>query len=117
MPDLVGTCPKNFWEEWIAEGDPAGTPWSGETWAWFTKDRLARTVRPGDRFYVVAHGKLRGWAPVVELRTLDHGCYAICRKGDAVACTIATPIPGFQGLRVRWWPRDLEHAFPNWRTP
>lgn len=25
MVDLVGTCPKDFWEEWIAEGDPAGT--------------------------------------------------------------------------------------------
>jgi len=24
MPDLIGTCPKSFWEEWLAEGDCAG---------------------------------------------------------------------------------------------
>lgn len=23
MSDLVGTCPKHFWREWIAEGDAA----------------------------------------------------------------------------------------------
>lgn len=116
MPDLVGTCPKDFWLDWIGEGDPAGTHWSGETWAWFTKDRLARTVRPGDRFYVVAHGKLRGWAPVVELRTIGPR-YAICRQGNAVACTIPSPIPGFRGLRVRWWDRALEVDFKDWKTP
>ena len=26
MSDLVGTCPKDFWLEWIAEGDAAGEP-------------------------------------------------------------------------------------------
>lgn len=28
----VGTCPKDFWEEWIAEGDAAGDPETGEEW-------------------------------------------------------------------------------------
>lgn len=114
MTDLVGTCPKGFWEEWIAEGDPAGTQWSGEEWGWWTKHSYARLIQPGDRFYVVAHGKLRGWAPVT--RVLREGpSWVICRRGDAVACTIDKPIPGFRGLEKRWWSREDERPFPDWK--
>ena len=115
MVDLVGTCPKDFWLEWIAEGDAAGLPESGEEWGWYTRDRLARTTRAGDRFYVVAHGLLRGWAPVVRVHDVGDS-FIICRKGNAVACTIADPIPGFRGLRTRWWPRFDEQPFPDWQT-
>lgn len=115
MADLVGTCPKNFWEEWIAEGDAAWEPYTGETWAWFTKDKLAARIVPGNRFYVVAHGKLRGYAPVTNIKLLADGRFAICRRGDAVACTIDQPIPGFRGLRMRWWDRESEKPFPNWK--
>lgn len=117
MADLVGTCPKGFWEEWIAEGDAAGEPSTGEEWGWFTADRKARTIAPGERFYVVAHGKLRGWAPVVRVTRYPDGSYAICRRGGAVACTIPQPIQGFRGLRLRWWKREDEQPFENWRTP
>lgn len=111
MVDLVGTCPKDFWEEWIAEGDPAGTPESGEEWGWFTQHSYRSLIEPGDRFYVVAHGMLRGWAPVT-------GVWggAIVRRGGAVACTIAEPIPGFRGLKKRWWRREDELPFPDWKT-
>lgn len=117
MVDLVGTCPKGFWEEWIAEGDPAGAPESGEEWGWFTEHSYRSLIRPGslitiERFYVVAHGKLRGWAPVTGMWG-----GAIVRKGGAVACTIDEPIPGFRGLRKRWWDRAIERPFPEWRTP
>ena len=111
MVDLVGTCPKDFWLEWIAEGDPAGEPWSGEEWGWFTASPLARLIVPGDRFYVVAHGKLRGWAPVTRVQS---GC--ICRRGGAVAITVPLAIPGFRGLRRRWWSRDDEVPFREWRA-
>lgn len=111
MVDLVGTCPKDFWDEWIAEGDAVGEPESGTNWGWYTRHWRVRLIRPGDRFYVVAHGRLRGWAPVVEVRP---GC--IVRRGGAVACTIAEPIPGFRGLRERWWPRGAEIPFPDWKT-
>lgn len=117
MPDLVGTCPKWFWEHWIAEGDAAGDSYTGEEWSWYTKDRRATIIRPGDRFYVVAHGKLRGWAPVTRLGDLGHEGWEICRRGDAVACTIAQGIPGFRGLRRRWWERKEEIPFENWRVP
>jgi hypothetical protein len=112
MADLVGTCPKDFWKEWIAEGDAAGDPPTGEEWGWYTASPLARIIHPGDRFYVVAHGKLRGWAPVTRLQTSSTGeSFCICREGGGVACTIDFPIPGFRGLRKRWWPREMEKPF------
>jgi len=116
MGDLVGTCPKDFWLEWIAEGDAAGLPESGEEWGWYTRDRLALTTRPGDRFYVVAHGLLRGWAPIVRVKENSRDSFVICRKGGAVACTLDDPIPGFRGLRMRWWDRANEMPFPDWQT-
>jgi hypothetical protein len=115
VSDLVGTCPKDFWLEWVAEGDPAGSPESGEEWGWYTRDPMAANIRPGDRFYVVAWGKLRGWAPVTRLQ--NHGSnFVICRRGNAVACTVECDIPGFRGLRTRWWPREAERDFPDWKT-
>ena len=114
MVDLVGTCPKGFWEEWIAEGDAAGTPESGEEWGWYTMDRKAGAITHGHRFYVVAHGKLRGYAQVVRVAHGRAG-FVIVRRGGAVACTIDEPIPGFRGLRKRWWERGIEKPFPDWR--
>jgi hypothetical protein len=74
-------------------------------------------IRPGNRFYIVAHGCLRGYAPVTRVRldpTGRGGC--ICRQGNAVAVTIDEPIQGFRGLRERWWPREIERPFPDWQT-
>jgi hypothetical protein len=88
MTDLVGTCPKTFWDEWIAEGGAAGAPETGEEWGWYTKARMARVIRPGDRFYIVAGGRLRGWAPVVRLDCFERG-FAIIRQGGAVVCSLA----------------------------
>jgi hypothetical protein len=116
MGDLVGTCPKGFWSEWIAEGDAAGDPETGEEWGWFTRDPRAASIGPGDRFYVVAHGFLRGYAPVVRLRCDGQGGYAICRRGGGVAVTTGEPIKGFCGLRKRWWSREIERPFPDWKT-
>lgn len=110
MVDLVGTCPKDFWLEWIAEGDAAGEPYTGTEYGWYTRHSLIRLIGPGDRFYVVAHGRLRGYAPVVRAER-----YAIIRRGMAVAVTIDERIPGFRGLRQRWWPREAEREFPDWR--
>lgn len=116
--DLVGTCPKDFWEEWIAEGDPAGTPESGEEWGWWTRHSFAKLIKPGERFYVVAHGLLRGYAPVtrVVIQGSNNDSYVICRQGGAVACTIEKPIPGFRGLEKRWWRYEDERPFPEWQT-
>lgn len=119
MTDLVGTCPKDFWAEWIAEGDAAGLPESGEEWGWYTQSGLIKRIEPGDRFYIVAHGLLRGYAPVTRVHlspSPDSKGGVICRRGGGVAVSIDETIPGFRGLRVRWWDRTSEFPFPDWQS-
>ncbi|WP_192252018.1 hypothetical protein [Mesorhizobium silamurunense] len=145
MVDLVVTCPKSFWHEWIAEGDPAGSKWSGQEWGWYIRSRTRPPIEIGDRLYVVAHNRLRGYAPVTALRGLSfdpkHGAkdsagvytdvaeleaspprdpiqdWCICRCGDATAVTIPEALKGFQGWRYPVWQRAAEIPFPNWRVP
>lgn len=112
--DLVVTVPKSFWELWLEEGDAAGEPSSGEEWAYQVGGRPS--IEPGERLYIVSWGRLRGYAPVVRVMKTPLG-YGICRRGGAVAVTIKEPIPGFRGYRKRWWDREQELDFPNWRTP
>ena len=120
--DLVGTCPKTFWKEWLEEGDCAREPETGHYYAWWSRHHLAHALaRIYDhaetyRFYVVAHGKLRGYA-IVEGYDIKDGAIKIIRKGQAVAVTIPEPIPGFRGLRKRWWDRADEIPFPGWKKP
>lgn len=113
--DMVVTCPKDFYTRWIAEGDAAGEPYTGEEWGWFMGGRHRPAIIPGDRLYVVAWGQLRGYAPVTRLAQTDRG-FAICRRGGAVAVTIEQPIKGFQGWRYRWWDLELERPFADWKT-
>jgi len=115
MSDLVVTCPKNFYLAWIGEGDAAGEPYTGEEWGWFMGGNKP-DIGPGDRLYVVAWGKLRGYAPVTRLMKGKTGGWVICRRGDAVAVTIAQAVPGFRGWRRRWWARELERPFADWKV-
>jgi hypothetical protein len=131
-------CPKNLYLDWIAEGDPAGTPYSGEEWGWFMGGGPKPPIGPGDRLYVCSWGYLRGWAPVTRLAQTPSG-WAICRGGGAVACTLRVGcglkgaeyersvqvgpppdgicrIDGFRGWRKVWWPREAEVPFPDWMT-
>lgn len=112
--DLVVTVPKWFWPEWIAEGDAAGEPTSGEEWGFYLGGAQP-PVEPGERLYIVAHGLLRGYAPVTRVVRHDFK-WVICRRGNAVAVTIDAPIPGFRGWRKRWWDVADEHPFPAWKT-
>ena len=114
MSDLVVTVPKHFWADWIWEGDAVGDEPTGEEWGFFLGGSRPR-IEPGERLYIVAWGLLRGYAPVTRVAQTERG-WAICRKGGAVACTVATPIPGFRGWRARWWQREEERPFPEWAT-
>lgn len=115
MSDVVVSVPKARWDEWIAEGDlPDESATGNEYGFWIYGPRP--DIEPGERVYVVAHGKLRGYAPLTRILQTDSG-YALCREGGAVACTIPRPITGFRGWRYRWWGRDEEQPFPEWRTP
>lgn len=118
--DLVGTCPRRFWTTWLDEGSCAGDADSGVEYAWWTKSKAVLKLQRGDRLYVVAAGKLRGWAPVVRIIQQEDSqgrpIFGVCRKGGAVACTIEQDIPGFRGLRKRFWERSQEIPFPDWKT-
>lgn len=130
--DLVVTVPKPRWEEWLTEGDLADGTEAPATWeeqaeyglTFGAGAHLPKEAGPGDRLYVVAHGKLRGYAPITEIDA-EHperfggqpGGFAIVRRGGAVAVTIDLEIRGFQGWRYRWWNRAAEKPFPEWKQP
>lgn len=118
MPDIVVTVPKGLWQEWLAEGDLPGDPPKFRSHFWIAKQSLPECV-PGDRVYIVAHGRLRGYAPLVGVEAScklrpERAC--LMREGGAVAVTIPEPIRGFMGWRERWWKREDEVAFPEWKT-
>lgn len=114
--DVVVTVPKSFGlGRWIAEGDAAGEPESGDEWGFFLGGHPPK-IEPGERVYIVYNGKLRGYAPLVRVQRTASG-YALVRKGGAVAVTVDQLIRGFQGFRYRWWDRSEEKQFPAWREP
>ena len=94
------------------------TPWSGKYWAYYLQS--VPEIDPGERVYVVCHGKLRGYAPLMQVKTRDLSRKARCallRGGGAVAVTISEQITGFMGFRYRWWDRALEVPFPECQIP
>jgi len=121
MSDVCVTVPKNQWEDWLLEGDLPGEPWS-EMESYFFVSSLPK-IMPGERVYVVAHGRLRGYAPLV--RTDDgwgppywiKGRRSLVRRGGAVAVTIPQTILGFRGWRYRFWPREIEVLSLDWMKP
>lgn len=117
MSDVVVTVPKRLWDEWIAEGDlPDDEPTQTEYafYLWGARPQIAF----GERVYIVAHGKLRGYAPLTRIMNRGGGPeFALCREGGAVACTIDRPIQGFRGWRYRDWQIEDEKPFPDWRQP
>lgn len=121
MADVVVTVPQGLWDDWLREGDLPGETWSGAE-SHFNLGGDPPDTKPGERVYVVAFGRVRGYAP---LRRIDRGQtwgewrpggFALVRRGGAVACTIPEGVRGFRGWRYRWWPREQEIPFPDWRT-
>jgi len=118
MPDVIVTCPKASWAAWLAEGDLPGEPTVYRSHFWIAKQPLP-DIAVGERVYIVAHGRLRGYAPLVGIEQTcklrpERAC--LMREGGAVAVTIAEPIRGFMGWRYRWWKREDEFAFADWKT-
>lgn len=114
MSDLVVTVPKWFWPEWIDEGDAVGEPATGLEWDFYLGGGRP-PIEPGERVYVVAHGRLRGYAPLVRVERTDRG-WSLVRHAGAAAVTTPEVIRGFRGWRVAWWNRADEVAFPAWKT-
>lgn len=115
--DVVVTVPKGRWAEWLDEGDLAGegpAEFSSHFWLGSLPD-----IKPGERVYIVAHGRLRGYAPLVGTERRCKLYPARCclmREGGAVAVTIPELITGYVGWRYRFWEREQEVPFPEWKT-
>lgn len=116
MTDVVVTVPKDRWEEWISEGTLPGESWDGAEQFDFYMSGMCPEIQPGERVYIVAHGLLRGYAPLVRVEQYDFRQFSLVRHGGAVAVTIDEPIRGFRGFRYRWWDRADERPFPEWKT-
>lgn len=123
MVDVVVTVPQRLWSEWLDEGclpNGDGTDSDSEYMAFhFWLQRPLPDIKPNERVYIVAHGRLRGYAPLVrqeQMCKLNPRVGCLLRSGGAVACTIDQEIQGFQGVRTRWWRYDDERAYPEWQT-
>ena len=61
---------------------------------------------------------LRYEQEVIEFeRRLIRSVMSALQVSDAVACTIPQAILGFRGLRLRWWKREDEQPFLEWKKP
>ena len=123
--DVVVTVPKQGWRDWLAEGHCAEEPCIYEEGEYhYFGWGEAPTIVPGERVYIVAHGRVRGYAPLVRLArpaAREAGWWrgahwALVRRGQARAVTIPDVVRGFRGWRYRWWDRGSEEAFRDWQT-
>jgi hypothetical protein len=139
MSDVVVTVPKRLWREWLAEGDLPGQEPQYASHFWFGGP--IPKIEPGERVYIVAHGRVRGYAPLVAIErccALDPSRHCLLRAGGAVAVTPRCrrhhgrvwecnrfetgcptedhplPVQGFRGVLYRWWPREIEMPFLEW---
>jgi hypothetical protein len=118
MSDVCVTVPMRLWEEWLDEGSLPGEPDTGDTFHFWLASPLPE-MQPGERVYIVAHGRLRGYAPLVAIERrcrLRPSVGCLVRRGGAVAVTIDRPIKGFRGWRYVDWGRSEERPFPDWAS-
>jgi hypothetical protein len=119
--DCVVTVPQRLWLPWLEEGDLPGEDCPIDStygWHFWIRHPLPK-IRPGERVYIVAHGRLRGYSPLIEVEpicTVRPARACLVRYGNANAVTIPTPIQGFRGWRYRWWAVEEEIPFPAWQT-
>lgn len=117
MTDLVVTVPRKSWPLWLGCGDLAGAAQpSGIEHGFRLFDCDRPPIEMGERLYIVAHDRLRGYAPVSEVVPIGTRNWMIKRRGAPVAVTISMRIAGFRHWRRVWWERADERPFPDWQT-
>jgi transcriptional regulator with XRE-family HTH domain len=119
VADLVVVVAYNHWAAWLKEGDPAVVPPDKPV---KTKRRHALylgthepVITPGERVYIVSHGRLRGYAPLIAIEKKGPAYYAI-RGGGAVAVTLPRSLYLTHPIE-RTWSLAEEIPFPQWREP
>jgi len=115
--DVVVTVPKPLWGAWMEEGGLPGEPWGQDEYHFWVA--TPPEIHVGERVYIVAHGKLRGYSPLVRCerhcQLRPNRAYLI-RNNGAVSVTINQSIAGFRGYRYRWWDYIEETPFPDWQS-
>ena len=136
-PDFAATVRAPEWEQWLCdwpwiEGDPRADAGylDGEP-AWWSRAKLARKVERGSRLYICCRGRLRLWVALRPIgkfgETVQEGrderglWIPLCIDGSPPGggpwwqpVTLDADMPGFRGLRRRWWPREAEIPCPDW---
>jgi hypothetical protein len=108
MPDIVVTVPMARWEDWLDEGDLPGDEWDGVSeYHWFARGPKPQ-IAAGQRVYIVAHGKVRGYAPLVAIDSVVSG-----RKRDRFSVVRIVTQPDGHAKYVHWFPQPL----PEWWWP
>ncbi len=114
MADVVVCVPRAKWRDWIGEGVLAGQS-STQRFGFYVRSAERPPIEPGDRVYVIAWDRLRGYAPLVELKEEPDG-YTFVRTGNAVSCTLPAEVKGFPGWKLRWWQLADEQPFAGWQV-
>lgn len=90
MADVVVTVPKDRWATWLAEGDLPGQ--AAEYESHFMLGGPLPAIQRGERVWIVAYGRVRGFAPLVRVErscSLDPSRGCLLRAGGAEARTVA----------------------------
>ena len=118
MSDVVVTLPKRFGlKQWVEEGDAAGASANlslFKIYNYYWKVPSVPDIQEGERVYVVYDKHLIGYAPLTGIVVSRNGVFLV-RQSGAEAVTIEQRIPGFRGYRYRWWDREDERPFPEWK--
>jgi hypothetical protein len=79
--DIVVTVPQQLWLAWLAEGDLPGDPPTGHGYHFWIAPFALPNTQPGERVYVFAFGRVRGYTPLVAMEPQ-------CSLNPAKACLL-----------------------------
>ena len=105
-PDLVACLRKGKREDWVARQEAARGRYDA---IWCSRAPVARRMRPGATFYVVADGELKCKCRIVAVRKGRGGWLCFIRTtGPLGRVTLDAPVRSFRGMRYRFWPLEAE---------
>ncbi len=73
-------------------------------------------IGPGDRVYLVAWGRVRGYVRMAKLSNTLDGWVLGCSSAVVPTTIPAVGIATFRGAKAPWWKRPDEQPFPGWAS-